>query len=335
MIFPNQAIATCLLLLMSSVRAQNVWASVYTSSNCATSTLSSAHAIPGNTCVPYTANGFQVSMRFQCAGSSEDSDWTADVFFSGDCSGVAIAALAGSDACSCQGKNMYGYEFGISASCTGMAPVTCGIVTVAPTATPGVSFPPTSSSEAGVPVWGAVYSTTDCDAATFLADGIADLDAGGCLGANLQGTDVSLDFTCSGLTAESSWTAGVYLTTDCSGFKVLTLSAADACTCGGLSVMGYSVGAYVNCGGVEPSCEDGGGEPGGGGGGTKSSGQGSSSALGSEDLMVVLLVGLGLLFVVLVLGFVYKWKCQNKNDHMNLDDIDIKLGMDEQPMHRL
>ena len=66
---------------------------------------------------------------------------------------------------------------------------------------------------------------------------------------------MSSKFVCHGHTADSSWETGIYLTDDCTGFKVLSLGAADSCTCASTSLLGYAdVSAYANCEGVRPDC---------------------------------------------------------------------------------
>ena len=321
---------------MSATRGQDVWASVYSTTTCVSSSLSNEQSLPGaNTCVPYSANGMTVSLSFQCSGSTEDSAWTAKVFYSSDCSGSVVSTLAGSDACECQGRSVFGYEVGVSVSCTGAAPATCDTVTSSPTSTPLISVSPTATSAgSGTPVWGSVYSTSTCEKSSYIANGTADLDTG-CLGTRVDGTDVSLDFTCTSLTEDSSWTAGVYLTTDCSGFRVLTMSATDACTCGGLSLMGVSVGAYVNCGGVAPTtCDDDG--SGGDSGDSKSNGSGSDEVLGDNGILLLVVVGFGMVLAVILMRAVYKWKCQDKEGHTSLVASEInKESNDKEPLYRL
>jgi hypothetical protein len=313
------------------VDAQDIWASVYSSANCATSTLTAEQALSGsNTCLSYTASGMTVSVNFQCVGITEASGWSAQVFMSGDCSGTVLTSLTGSDACDCQGESVFGLELGLSVSCTGAAPVTCAEVTLAPTGTPQ-SAAPTTLAEAGTPVWGAVYASQDCATDTFIADGVADIDDGGCFGTTVDGTAVSVSFSCDGETADSPWEAGVYFTTDCSGFKMITLSAEDACTCGGVSLMGYNLGAYVNCGGEEPSCEDG-GDGGGEGGGSNSDGEGSGSGTDSSStiLLAVVLI-MGVLFALVLARYVYNSKCQRK--HESLDEVGFIANMNKEKIN--
>ena len=206
----------------------------------------------------------------------------------------------------------------MAVSCTGVAPITCPTVTSAPTVTP----------QPGSPVWGAIYSSLDCETDTFLADGVVDVDNGGCLGTILNGVAVSMQFTCAALTSESSWSAGVYITDDCSGFKIVTLSAADACSCGGLTFSGYTLGAHVNCGGeAEPTCDGGGGE---GEDGSNSNGEGSSEGMDSTGILLVVILVMGFLLALLLVGFVYNKKCRaNKDERMFLSDEDFTATVDK------
>lgn len=96
------------LWLLARVNAQDVWASVYSSENCATATLASEQSLPASdTCVQYSVGGYTLSLNFQCVGITEDSAWSASVYNSGDCSGTALMSLAGSDACDCQGQSFF------------------------------------------------------------------------------------------------------------------------------------------------------------------------------------------------------------------------------------
>lgn len=204
-------------------------------------------------------------------------------------------------------------------SCTGEAPTTCAPVTLAPTATPQ---PGTSS-----PVWGAIYSSLDCETDSFLVDGVVDVDNGGCLGSTINGMAVSMSFTCNGFTAESSWSAGVYITSDCTGFQLFTLSAADACTCGGLSLSGYTLGAHVNCGGEEePSCEGGDG-----GDGSSSNGSGSDGGMNSTGILLIVVLVMGFLITLILGRAIYNWQCKNKQkrEMTFLSDDDFTVSVDK------
>jgi len=237
------------------------------------------------------------------------------VFFSTDCSGTLLTTFSGSDACHCKGQSVFGNEIGVSVSCTGAAPITCDAVTHSPTVTPPHSASPTLPAASGTPVWGAVYSTATCEDSSFIGNKTVNLDDGGCFGTTAGGRDVSMDFSCEELSAESSWTAGLYLSTDCSGFRVVTLTAADACSCGGMTVMGISLGAHVSCDGSAPNCSVSGGSP-------NSNGEGSNGALGGGGVIYPILIGVGVLLAVLFVRIVYMWKCGGKQSghHVTLGD---------------
>ena len=305
------------------VCAQDIWASLYSSDNCASSTLETEQTLTSsNSCVQYGS----LSLRFQCTGSSEDSGWSADVYMSGDCSGFAVTSISGTDACDCEGRSFLGTEIGLTVSCTGAAPVTCPTVTLAPTTTPQ-SEVPTLPSEMDTPVWGAAYTSTDCNPETYLSEGIVNLDDGGCLAMSMDGTTVSMSFSCDGLTAESSWSAGMYLTDDCTGFRMLSISAEDACTCGGVTFMDQPFGARVNCAGEEPTC-DGGGE-GGGEEGANSNGEGSGNGMETTGILLVVVVSMGFLVTMLVVKVFYDKKCQTYNHECLGEDVGINTIMEK------
>jgi hypothetical protein len=101
-------------------------------------------------------------------------------------------------------------------------------------------------------IWYKAYEGAGCSNATIIAESTAAADS--CIAVNLQGTTVSTKVSCSGYTAESSWSANIYMSDDCSGLTLSQMNADSACSCANAELFGYAFSVVVNCAGVQPSC---------------------------------------------------------------------------------